>query len=454
MKFWKWLFFILAVYPVLGTTACQRNDHSKQSKVVPTDQGAGVRSKAVPAQGTPETSDPGLPGRWRKFRTHQFDPALTEKQRKRLIELESIGYLGGVKKARGKSGVTVFVKDQVLQGINFYVSGHAPEAILMDMKGRMLHQWRYEFRHAWPDFPVSESFDKAEHTQYWRRAYLYENGDILAIFEGLGLIKLDKDSNLIWANPCRAHHDLEVMDNGDIYVLTREARMVPRVDKEEPVLEDFISIIDADGKEKERISLLESFENSPFRSILPEQYGNNDLFHSNTLAVLDGSIEDRVPEFKAGNILTAMLYLNTIAVVDPLKKQIVWIYKGTTEGKHDPQILGNGSLMYFNNHAKPEASRIIELDPATKKIKWEYQGTEKKPFYSEFCGSAQRLANGNTLITESDNGRAFEVTAEKKIVWEFVNPRRAGKNKEFVAAIFDLIRFPADYLSTADIPGT
>jgi hypothetical protein len=37
-------------------------------------------------------------------------------------------------------------------------------------------------------------------------------------------------------------------------------------------------------------------------------------------------------------------------------------------------------------------------------------------------GNAQRLPNGNTLITESAFGRFFEVTREGEIVWEYVNP--------------------------------
>jgi hypothetical protein len=37
-------------------------------------------------------------------------------------------------------------------------------------------------------------------------------------------------------------------------------------------------------------------------------------------------------------------------------------------------------------------------------------------------GSAQRLPNGNTLITESAFGRVFEVTKEGEIVWDYVNP--------------------------------
>jgi hypothetical protein len=66
------------------------------------------------------------------------------------------------------------------------------------------------------------------------------------------------------------------------------------------------------------------------------------------------------------------------------------------------------------------------------------------------CGAARRLQNGNTLITESDNGRAFEVTEDGSIVWEFVNPERAGDEGQYVATLFEMVRvpegFPMDWL--------
>ncbi len=43
-------------------------------------------------------------------------------------------------------------------------------------------------------------------------------------------------------------------------------------------------------------------------------------------------------------------------------------------------------------------------------------------FFSPRMGNAQRLPNGNTLITESSFGRFFEVTREGEVVWEYVNP--------------------------------
>ena len=43
-------------------------------------------------------------------------------------------------------------------------------------------------------------------------------------------------------------------------------------------------------------------------------------------------------------------------------------------------------------------------------------------FFGTNISGAQRLPNGNTLITEGPTGRVFEVTAQRKIVWEYINP--------------------------------
>ena len=51
----------------------------------------------------------------------------------------------------------------------------------------------------------------------------------------------------------------------------------------------------------------------------------------------------------------------------------------------------------------------------------------------------------NTLITETDRGRAFEVTPEKEIVWEFHNPYRFGPKDELVAIVPEMVRLPADF---------
>jgi hypothetical protein len=53
---------------------------------------------------------------------------------------------------------------------------------------------------------------------------------------------------------------------------------------------------------------------------------------------------------------------------------------------------------------------------------WSYAAPNKKDLYSMVVGGAQRLPNGNTLISAGANGTLLEVTAEKEVVWKFVNP--------------------------------
>ena len=81
---------------------------------------------------------------------------------------------------------------------------------------------------------------------------------------------------------------------------------------------------------------------------------------------------------------------------------------------------------------------------------WSYLADPPEDFFSKARGGAQQLPNGNVLITETDKGRAFEVTLEGEIVWEFYNDvwrDRRGKNKR--GAIYRMTRVDPDVLPTA-----
>jgi hypothetical protein len=312
----------------------------------------------------------------------------------------------------------------------------------MDMEGNELHRWRFEYREAFPD----SIWVDHPNTEWWRRVYLYPNGDVLAIFEGFALVKVDRESNLIWASLVAAHHDLDVLPGGDIYVLSREAHLIPRVNEREPVLEDFVSILGPDGEEKRRISLLTAFENSDFEHLYRSQKRTHgDLFHTNSLEVLDGRLAGRLPAFQNGRILTSMNNLSVIAVVDLDSESVVWARKGGNRGQHDPTIVGDRHLLLFDNRGTPGRSSVLEFDLVTGRPVWQYHGSKEDPFFSKHLGTAQRLPNGNTLITESNSGRAFEVTQEHRTVWEFYNPHRAGENGQYIATIFELLRLPPEF---------
>jgi len=364
-------------------------------------------------------------------------------------QLKALGYVQGSVKATMAGGVSTYDSQKSFEGLNLYLSGHSPSAILMDMEGNLLHLWHYPFENAWKNYPEIEIKD---HRSFWRRVHLYENGDLLAIFEGLGMIKLDRSSRLLWTSGFRQHHDVDVHENGDIYVLTRMDTVIPRINERKPVIEDSITILGPDGWVKRRFSLIEALEHYPKH----ELYWNRakqvegDIFHTNSLEILDGAAAHLNPAFAKGNLLVSMRSLNAIFVVDPKKEQVVWGFSDDFEKQHDPQLLPNGKLILFDNMGgspKRGRSRILEYRLPSMGLVWTYEGTPWDRFYTKDGGLAQRLPNRNTLITETDTGRAFEVTPEGEIVWQFFSPHRTGPGNAYVASLFALER-----IAREDVP--
>jgi outer membrane protein assembly factor BamB len=319
-----------------------------------------------------------------------------------------------------------------------------------------LHKWSYKI--ATDIWPNSQKDDAKAY--FWRRAHLYENGDLLAMYSNYGLIKIDKDSNLIWfyTSNKKPHHDLEVTKDGKIYLLTQEMKPIHGIPEHLTALEDFITILSQEGSVIKHVSLFELLEKSPYAGLIDydaiiksirrrlAMRRRGELFHTNTIEVFDGKLEHKSHIFKKGNVMVSMLWLNTIFIINMESEEIIWaLGSGMWTRQHQPTLLENGNILIFNNIYTDTSSRVMEFDPFTQEIVWDYKGNSKNKFFSKTCGSNQRLPNGNTLITETDYGRAFEVTKNSKIVWEFVNPFRAGEKNELIATLLEMIRISLDY---------
>ena len=355
-------------------------------------------------------------------------------------KLNALGYLSGYVEAPPKVGVTLHDSKKAYGTLNLYTSGHAPEAYLMNMEGESIHRWRYSFEQLWPDEDATPNY-----TQYLRRVHLFENGDLLSIFEPHGIFKLDRDSKLLWSNHNGAHHDLAVHDDGTISLLTQKAHPVLWFSTYGTVIEDFVTQLTPDGELIREVSLLECFRDSKYSSYLELTQPAGDVTHANSLKLLDGRHEHLSPAFRRGNFLISVRELDVIVVLDFDAKEIVWALSGMWFRQHEATLLDNGHLLLFDNRGSEGKSKVVELDPITQEVIWTYGGTHDEPLFSETCGSVARLPNGNTLITESNNGRAFEVTPGKEIVWEYVSPHRAGANNELIATVLDMHRLPPTF---------
>lgn len=134
-----------------------------------------------------------------------------------------------------------------------------------------------------------------------------------------------------------------------------------------------------------------------------------------------------------GNILASLRSVSAVIIISRATGEVLWhLDDNVVAQQHCASELSNGNILIFDNgtHRKGMSatfSRAIEVSRDTKKVVWQYlDKSMPMSFFSAFMGGAQRLQNGNTLITEAMFGRMFEVTKEKEVVWEYVNPHFAG----------------------------
>jgi hypothetical protein len=131
-------------------------------------------------------------------------------------------------------------------------------------------------------------------------------------------------------------------------------------------------------------------------------------------------------------------------------------------GQHDvrwiePGKPGAGNLTLFNNHPPGDFdfeernsdslnySMVFEITTpidengqyvitedqsyGPEQPTWFYMAADTLSFYSSYISGAHRMENGNTFINEGAKGRFFEVTPEKEIGWEYLNPYRGEIRK-------------------------
>jgi hypothetical protein len=347
------------------------------------------------------------------------------------------------------SGVTVYDPERASNGLTLYTSGGGQRAVLISMTGEIVHEWHLPYSAVWDETAAVKN-PQPDSLVYFRKAHLYPNGDLLAIYEaagdtpwGYGLVKMDKDSRPIWKYLQHAHHDLDVGSDGRIYVLTHEIRSTtirywrhlkpPRID-------DFVVVLSPEGEELQKVSVVDAFIASPFARMVNQVawYTEGDYFHTNAIDVLEPAAAAALMPGARQPVLLSMRELGALAILDLADGRFGWAARGSWVGQHDPDLLPNGNLLLFDNYGhfgEGGISRVIEFDPRSQGIVWQYAGDAEHPFFSGVRSAQERLVNGNTLITESEGGRLLEVTPEGEVVWEYLNPVRGGDAGEHIAVV-------------------
>ena len=307
--------------------------------------------------------------------------------------------------------------------------GDAGQVHLTDLYGRVVHTWK---------------------TQYETSvAHLFPNGDIMVAqltpnkpdtshFPGGGrtgiLQRLDWKGSVVWEYRNDAlHHDFEVLQGGNVIVTvwrTVSSGFAPNiVSSVRPELwTDALLEINSDGKVVWEWRAEEYLD--PSTSLLNEFPHRIEWTHINSVRYV---AKDPIRGGEA--LLVSMRNTNSVYLISKKTKEVIWASpQGLTMGQHDATLLDNGTILVFDNslHRRPSSrsevvnSRVLEIDPKTNSVVWELTGgpssSERAGLYSSIMCGAQRLKNGNTMVIVSSTGHLFEVTPDKKTVWDFINP--------------------------------
>ncbi len=185
---------------------------------------------------------------------------------------------------------------------------------------------------------------------------------------------------------------------------------------------------------------------------------NSDWTHMNSIQELPENkwFDAGDKRFAPGNLLINPRNLDEFYIIDKASGKVVWAgnhsYKTGLQHCHEPQMIekgkpGAGNIIFFDNglfsktRDRVGQTMVGELNPVTGELEWMYesQGYSNMHFFSKTMGSEERMANGNTFISEDNAGRLFEVTHDMKnpeggeIVWEYMMPTYSQRSRIYQA---------------------
>ncbi|MEK7133598.1 MAG: arylsulfotransferase family protein [Patescibacteria group bacterium] len=259
-----------------------------------------------------------------------------------------------------------------------------------------------------------------------------------------GLIQeLDWEGNVVWEYEDAAmHHEFDVLPDGSVVFIRWDPlpsdfsrRLVGGSGdaKKEAWSDEFVIV----NREKKIIwswHIYQHIELSryPINPFAPR----SDSTHTNSVVyTLDN------PLTHTPAILVSVRNISKVFLIDVQSGEMIWESpKDLFSLQHDATFTDAGTILVFDNglfRLRTRAnfwSTVVEINPRTNKVVWEYEGgktgAEKSKFASSITSGAQRLANGNTLITASMASRIFEVTPDKRIVWQYVNDYRDDESRD------------------------
>ena len=399
------------------------------------------------------------------------------------------------------TGTTIYEPDRSWNGYTVLSPLQTPAVLVIDMNGNVVKRWEGLNNSAGGParvlpggFVISASGARPPNQESLELVQQDFDGKVMWQFSRNEQIKT-REGGTIWS--ARQHHDwqresfpagyfspesMPAIEGGSTLILTHTNRTQPKVAgvmlEDDRLIEvswkgevtwewvasDHIDELGFAPDARKAIKAAQSFNKAR---------GSFDWLHINSAHYVGPNrwFDQGDMRFTPNNVIISSREASLLAIVGRDGK-IVWRlgpdFSESPELRAIRQIIGQhhahfipkglpgaGNLLVFDNggssgygFANPIApngvgafaratSRVLEINPLTLELVWSYTNPR---FFSTNISGAQRLPNGNTLITAGAGGRMFEVTKEGAIVWEYMYPLFGGANAS--NAVYRAYRIP------------
>lgn len=350
---------------------------------------------------------------------------LTEDEDKKLLSAEPVveaEIIPVVKADRMQPGLTLITaKARILK------------AAVVNADGEAVQEWAIDWKTLWPeaDHLPPKDIPKARPGTHIHGAVIMENGDLVFNFEHLGMMRLNPCNEVVWRLPYRTHHSIHVDADGNLWASGQRDHTQPTSDYpnyKPPFIEPTIVKVSPDGELLVEKSVMQLLIDNGLNGLLYLQGTNSfstetsgDTLHLNDVETFD--LDAPPGAFALGDVMISLRNVNTVLVFDKDWK-LKYRWSDDFVRQHDPDFIdANRVSLYDNNFiGEPPAeqgSRILIRDLAADQQTTYFRGSPQNSFFSFLMGKHQWLDNGNLLISETTNARAFELDPNSEIVWEY-----------------------------------
>lgn len=389
---------------------------------------------------------------------------------------------GGDTNGAGATATATATGEPASPQLGYTLFAGAAKTFLIDMNGTVVHDWNII------GFPPK---------MLPGGSLIGFTGTFPGSYDAVNFLQVDWDGNPAWQFStfqqasdgswgARQHHDFqregnpvgyyapgqEFVDGGSTVVLAHQLRTVSGV-RSDPLDDDVIYRLDANGKldqvlwyGADHVSEL-GFDADALNDIATRGAGGTlEWLHGNSFSRVGKNhwFDEGHAEFDPDNLIYSSRNASFVIIISHETYQVVWRigpdFAGRPEaalgqfaGQHNPHMIpeglpGAGNILVFDNGGSSGFggsnnsdrysrgwSRVLEFNPVTFELIWQY-GSDAGEIYSPFISNAQRLPNGNTLITVGEAKRIIEVSPDKQVVWQY----------ESADAIYRSYRVPPEWL--------